>query len=72
MAAYYVEIPGIYEDVLEFSGYVLAYEDDEFQLFVRNGQEYILPKSGLRLLPMEANEADMRLSRRRVVPIPSR
>jgi hypothetical protein len=72
MSAYYVEIQGIYEEFLEFSGYVLAHEDAEFQLFVRNGQEYIVPKSGLRFLPAEADEADMRRSRRRIVPIPSR
>lgn len=70
MAPYYVEIQGIYEEFLEFSGYVLADEDAEFQLFVKNGQEYIVPKSGLRFLPVDANDADMRRSRRRTVPIP--
>lgn len=70
MAAYYVEIQGIYEEFLEFSGYVLVDEDAEFQLFVKNGQEYIVPKSGLRFLPVDANDADMRRSRRRTVPIP--
>jgi hypothetical protein len=72
MSAYYVEIQGIYEEFLEFSGYVLVDEDAEFQLFVRDGQEFILPKSGLRFLPVEANDADMRRSRRRTVPIPQR
>jgi hypothetical protein len=70
MAGYYVEIQGIYEEFLEFSGYVLVDEDDEFQLFVKNGQECIVPKSGLRFLPVEANEADLRRSRRRSMPIP--
>ena len=70
MASYYVEIQGIYEEFLEFSGYVLVDEDAEFQLFVKNGQEYIVPKSGLRFLPVEANDADMQRSRRRMVPIP--
>jgi hypothetical protein len=70
MASYYVEIQGIYEEYLEFSGYVLVDEDAEFQLFVKNGQEYILPKSGLRFLPVEANDGDIRRSRRRTVPIP--
>lgn len=70
MASYYVEIQGIYEEYLEFSGYVLVDEDADFQLFVKNGQEYILPKSGLRFLPAEANDGDMRRSRRRTVPIP--
>ena len=70
MASYYVDIQGIYEEFLEFSGYVLVDEDAEFQLFVKNGQEYILPKSGLRFLPVEANDGDIRRSRRRTVPIP--
>jgi hypothetical protein len=73
MAGYYVEIQGIYEEFLEFSGYVLVDEDADFQLFVKNGQDYILPKSGLRFLPVDnANDADMRRSRRRTVPIPAR
>jgi hypothetical protein len=72
MAAYYVEIQGIYEEFLEFSGYVLVDEDADFQLFVKNGQDYILPKSGLRFLPMEANDGDIQRSRRRTVPIPTR
>jgi len=71
MAAYYVEIQGIYEEFLEFSGYVLVDEDADFQLFVKNGQDYILPKSGLRFLPMEANDGDIQRSRRRTVPIPA-
>lgn len=71
MASYYIEIQGIYEEFLEFSGYVLADEDADFQLFVKNGQDYIVPKSGLRFLPMEANDGDMRRSRRRTVPIPA-
>lgn len=71
MAAYYVEIQGIYEEFLEFSGYVLVEEDADFQLFVKNGQDYILPKSGLRFLPMEANDGDIQRSRRRTVPIPA-
>ena len=69
--SHYVEIQGIYEEFLEFAGYVLVDEDDEFQLFVRNGQEYLLPKSGLRFLQVDhANDADLRQSRRRVVQIP--
>lgn len=71
MAAYYVEIQGIYEEFLEFAGYVLVDEDADFQLFVKNGQDYILPKSGLRFLPMEANDGDIQRSRRRTVPIPA-
>jgi hypothetical protein len=72
MSAYYVEIQGIYEEFLEFAGYVLVDEDADFQLFVKNGQEYLLPKSGLRFLPVDGNDADMRRSRRRIVPIPPR
>jgi hypothetical protein len=72
MSAYYVEMQGIHADLLEFSGYILAAEDSEFQLFVRDGQEYILPRSGPRFLPIEGNEADLRRSRRRIVPIPAR
>lgn len=73
MSSYYVEIQGIYEEFLEFSGYILVDEDADFQLFVKDGQEYILPKSGVRFLPVDnANDADMRRSRRRSVPIPDR
>jgi hypothetical protein len=72
MASYYVEIQGIYEEFLEFSGYVLVDEDADFQLFVKNGQEYIIPKSGLRFLPTDANDGDIQRSRRRAVPIPTR
>jgi hypothetical protein len=72
MSAYYIEIQGIYEDQLEFSGYVLVDEDADFQLFVRDGHEFLLPKNGRRFLPLEVNDADMRRSRRRAVPIPPR
>lgn len=73
MSSYYVEIQGIYEEFLEFSGYVLVDEDADFQLFVKNGQDYVVPKSGLRFLPAEnVSDADMRRSRRRTVPIPAR
>jgi hypothetical protein len=72
MAAYYVEIQGIHEELLEFSGYVLIDEDADFQLFVRDGHEFLLPKKGRRFLPLEVNEADMRRSRRRAVPIPTK
>jgi hypothetical protein len=71
MASRYIEIQGVYEEVLEFSGYVLVDEDEDFQLFVRHGRHYVLPKSGLRFLPLDnADEADLACSRRRSVPIP--
>jgi len=70
MSGYYVEIQGIYEEYLEFAGYVLVDEDADFQLFVKDGQECIVPKTGRRFLPVAANDDDMRRSRRRVVPIP--
>jgi hypothetical protein len=71
MASRYVEIQGVYEEFLEFSGYVLVEEDEDFQLFVKHGQHYVLPKSGLRFLPLDnADAADLACSRRRSVPIP--
>jgi hypothetical protein len=71
MSSHYVEIQGIYEEFLEFSGYVLIDEDADFQLFVKNGQHYVLPKSGLRFLHVEqANDADLRQSQRRTFQVP--
>jgi hypothetical protein len=70
MPSYYVEIQGIYEEFLEFSGYVLVDEDADFQLFIRGGEEFLLPKRGLRFLPLEVDEADIRHSRRRRFPLP--
>lgn len=71
MASRYVEIQGLYEEFLEFSGYVLVDEDEDFQLFVKQGRHYVLPKSGLRFLPLDnSDEGDLAHSRRRSVPIP--
>jgi hypothetical protein len=71
MASHYIDIQGVYEELLEFSGYVLVGEDDEFQLFVKDGVEYVVPRRGVRFLAVEPrNPAELRFSRRRVVPIP--
>lgn len=70
MAAYYVDIQGVYDEVLEFVGYILVAEDDEFQLFVHKGREFLLPKNGTRFLYVDdLNDADVLRSRRRAIPV---
>jgi hypothetical protein len=72
MSAYYVDIEGISDEVLEFLGYILVAENDEFQLFINKGKEYVLPKTGARLLYFDdLNDADVMRSRRRAIPAPS-
>ena len=70
MSAYYVDIQGVYEEVLEFLGYILVDEDEEFQLFVHKGREFLLPKKGARFLYVDdLNDADVLRSRRRAIPV---
>jgi hypothetical protein len=70
MAAYYVDIQGVYDEVLEFVGYILVAEDKDFQLFTHKGREFLLPKNGMRFLYVDdLNDADVLRSRRRAIPV---
>jgi hypothetical protein len=49
----YVDVTGLAIEFLEFMGYVLVDEDDEFLLLNHKGDEHIIYKPGPRLLYVE-------------------
>lgn len=61
MPRFYVNIEGIPEDFLEFLGYDLIKENDEFKLYnhIPTGEECIVKKDNPYLLVEDSNDASL-------------
>ena len=73
MGGYYCCIDGVPNEVLEFLGYSLIRESDDFELWQDyNGNEQIVYKRGRRYLYVDDfNDAQI-LRSRRVIPAPAK
>jgi hypothetical protein len=66
----YVDVSGIPSEFLEFMGYIILDEDDEFRLINHKGDHHILWKRGSQLLFVD-DDNDVSIFRgRRRIPAP--
>lgn len=73
MARYYVDVTGIPDELLEFLGYILVHENEEFQLRHYKGDPVIIQKSGKRYVYVDdINDAAILKRRPKVAAPPSR
>ncbi len=67
---YYVSIAGVPDEFLEFLGYVLVSEDDEFKAYLHKGETCIVKKSAPNLYVDDLNDA--RILKGNMMTIPGR
>jgi len=59
MERFYVDITGVSQDRLDFLGYFVIYEDDEFKILSNKGDLYIIDKARPRLFVDDVNDANL-------------
>jgi hypothetical protein len=57
MAKFYVDITGVSQDYLDFLGYFVVYEDEEFKWLDHKGDVQIIDKARPRLFVDDMNDA---------------
>ena len=57
MPRYYVDITGISQDFLDFLGYVVVYEEEEFKVLSHKGEIHAIDKAKPRLYVDDVNDA---------------
>ena len=67
---HYVNVDGIPIEFLEFLGYTVYAENDDFYLLRCKGDDYILPKNSPRFLFIEDGNDAAILRNRRTIPRP--
>jgi hypothetical protein len=75
MRRYYVDISGVSQEFLDFLGYVVVYEEEEFKMISHKGATHIVDKQRPRLYVDDANDASLlsgAFANRDKMPLPSK
>lgn len=59
MRRYYVDITGISQEFLDFLGYVVVYEEEEFKVLSNKGTIHVVDKARPRLYVDDENDAGL-------------
>jgi hypothetical protein len=73
MRRFYVDIAGVSQEFLDFLGYVLVYEEDEFKMLSHKGALHLIDKATPRLYVDDKNDADLlggSFANRKKMPFP--
>jgi len=67
---YYVSIAGVPDQFLEFLGYILIEETDEFKVYLHKGEPVVVEKASPNLYVDDLNDA--RILKGNIMTIPAR
>ncbi len=59
MERYYVDIAGVPRSTLEFAGFIVVFEDEDFMLLYHKGDMHLIDKEKPYLYVDDRNDADL-------------